>query len=52
MPPKEVLDEIAAKVDMQKMEETLMREGLHKFADPQHALLKLIASKRAALKGK
>ena len=52
LPPKEVLDEIAAKVDIQKLEETLMREGLHKFADPQHALLKLIASKRAALKGK
>ena len=52
LPPKAVLDEIAAKVDIQKLEETLMREGLHKFADPQHALLKLIASKRAALKGK
>ncbi len=52
LPPKAVLDEIAAKVDMQKLEETLMREGLFKFADPQHALLKLIASKRASLKGK
>ena len=52
LPPKAVLDEIDAKVDMQKLEETLMREGLHKFADPQHALLKLIADKRAALKGK
>ena len=52
LPPKAVLDEIAAKVDIQKLEETLMREGLHKFADPQHALLKLIASKREALKGK
>ena len=52
LPPKAVLDEIAAKVDLEKLEETLMREGLHKFADPQHALLKLIASKRAALKGK
>ena len=52
LPPKAVLDEIAAKVDMQKLEETLMREGLHKFADPQHALLKLIASKRASLQGK
>jgi transaldolase len=50
LPPKEVLDEIAKKVDMQKLEETLMTEGLAKFADPQKALLKLIAQKRAALK--
>ena len=26
-----------------------MDEGLKKFADPQHALLKMIASKRGAL---
>ena len=38
--------------DMQKLEETLMQEGLSKFADPQHALLALIASKREQLKGK
>ena len=44
MPPKPVLDEIDAKVDMQQLEETLMREGLAKFADPQKALLKLIAA--------
>ena len=52
MPPKAVLDEIDAKVSMQKLEETLMQEGLSKFADPQHALLALIASKRQQLKGK
>lgn len=46
MPPKEVLDEIDAKVDMKKLEETLMDEGLKKFADPQKALLKLIAEQR------
>jgi transaldolase len=50
MPPPEVLKEIDAKVDVKKLEETLMREGLVKFADPQHALLKLIAQKRAQLK--
>jgi transaldolase len=50
LPPQEVLDEIAAKVDMAKLEDTLMKEGLAKFADPQKALLKLIADKRAALK--
>jgi transaldolase len=49
LPPAEVLQEIEAKVDMRKLEETLMREGLAKFADPQKALIKLIADKRAAL---
>ena len=50
LPPKEVLDDIAKKVDMKKLEETLMSEGLSKFADPQHALLKTIAQKRATVK--
>jgi len=49
MPPKEVLDEIDAKVDMHKLERTLMSEGLKKFADPQHGLLQLIAKKRESL---
>ena len=43
-------DDIAKKVNMQHLEETLMTEGLAKFADPQKALLKLIGEKRAALK--
>ncbi len=51
LPPKEVLDEIAAKVDVAKLEAVLMDEGIKKFADPQKALLKLIAEKRAALVG-
>jgi transaldolase len=51
MPGKAVLDDIDAKVDPQKMEDTLMQEGTLKFADPQHALLKLIAEKRGALAG-
>jgi len=49
MPPAEVLADIDAKVDQQKMENKLMEEGTAKFADPQHALLKLVAEKRAAL---
>jgi transaldolase len=49
MPPPEVLAEIDAKVDMKHLEETLMEEGLKKFADPQKALLKLIAQKRQSL---
>jgi len=49
MPPKAVLDEIDQKVDMKHLEETLMREGVQKFADPQKALLALIATKRKQL---
>ncbi len=49
LPPREILDEIDAKVDMALLEKTLMEEGLKKFADPQHALLKLIAQKRQSL---
>lgn len=46
MPPDEILAEIDAKVDMVRLEETLMREGLAKFAEPHRALLELIAAKR------
>lgn len=52
LPPKAVLDEIDQKVDMQKLEDVLMTEGLAKFADPHKALLQLIESKRQALVGK
>jgi transaldolase len=49
MPAKAVLDEITAKVDQQKMEDTLMTEGAAKFADPFTALLKQIKEKRSLL---
>ena len=49
LPPKEILDEIDRKVDVQKLEQKLMEEGTAKFADPQHALLKLIKEKRESL---
>jgi len=53
LPAAVVVDEINKKVDMHKLETVLMDEGLRKFADPHKALLKLIATKRAALpKGK
>jgi len=51
LPPKAVLDEVAAKVDMARMETVLMDEGVKKFADPQKGLLKLIGEKRRALVG-
>ena len=51
LPSAAVLADIDAKVDIAKLEATLMAEGISKFADPQKALLKLIAAKRAELKG-
>ncbi len=50
LPPAAVLQEIEQKVDMAKLETTLMQEGIEKFADPHKGLLKLIGEKRAALK--
>jgi transaldolase len=49
LPPQAVLDEIERKVDQRKLEDTLMAEGVKKFADPAKALLALIAAKRKAL---
>jgi transaldolase len=50
LPPKEVLAEIDREVNFEKLEEFLMDEGLKKFADPQKALLALIAEKRGKLR--
>ena len=49
MPAQEIQDEIDRVVDFLHMEKTLMDEGIRKFADPQKALLTLIAEKRASL---
>ena len=49
MPAADVLQEIDRLVDEHKMEDVLMAEGVKKFADPQKALLALIADKRKAL---
>ena len=49
MPPQPVVDEINRVVDLQKLEDVLMDEGIKKFADPQKALLALIANKRKEL---
>ena len=48
LPPADVVAEIDDKVDMAAMERVLMEEGIRKFADPQKALLGLIAGKREA----
>lgn len=50
LPAADIVSEIAAKVDMKKLEDFLMADGVAKFVAPQKALLKLIAEKRAALK--
>ncbi|MEX0866221.1 MAG: transaldolase family protein [Pirellulales bacterium] len=50
LPPREVLEEINAAINMQHLEETLMEEGIQKFADPQKKLLKLIEDKIASLR--
>jgi transaldolase len=49
MPPDAVVREVEQKVDEAKLERVLMDEGTAKFADPQKALLKLIAEKRGSL---
>lgn len=49
MPPQNIIDEIHSKVDMHKLEETLLREGTAKFAKPMHGLLDRIAAKRREL---
>lgn len=47
--PESALGEIDRAVDMDHLEQTLLTEGLKKFADPQKALIELIGEKRAAL---
>jgi transaldolase len=49
LPPAAVIEELDRLVDMQKLEETLMAEGIAKFANPQKALLAMVAKKRAAV---
>jgi len=49
MPSQDILNEVDAKVDMARLEQVLMEEGLKKFADPHKALLALIAHKRQSV---
>lgn len=49
LPAANVVSEIDRTVDFEHMEQTLMEEGIAKFADPQRALLELISQKREAL---
>jgi len=47
MPDAEVLADIDAYVSQEHLEQTLMSEGIKKFAEPFKALLKLVAEKRS-----
>ncbi len=49
LPPDDVAEEIDRLVDMEKLEATLMSEGIEKFANPQKALLALVAQRRQAI---
>jgi len=46
LPAEAVINEIDEKVDMQRLEDVLMAEGIKKFAEPQKALLNLVTQKR------
>jgi transaldolase len=47
MPAPSIISEIDENVDMLELERILMQEGIQKFAEPQMALINLIAQKRA-----
>ncbi len=49
LPPAGVIAEIDEKVNFQHLEETLMQEGIAKFANPQIELMNLIRQMRATL---
>jgi transaldolase len=49
LPDDAILADIDANVDFAHLEETLMAEGIAKFADPQKGLLELIDERRKAL---
>ena len=48
MPLPSIVSEIDRQVDMAALERGLMEEGIEKFAEPQRALLRLIAQKRTS----
>lgn len=49
MPQPNIISEIDSKVDMMVLERVLMEEAIKKFAEPQRALLRLIAQKRGSI---
>ena len=51
LPPQHVVNEFHEKVDIQKLEDQLMKEGTAKFADPAKKLIKAVKEKRESLAG-
>lgn len=51
LPSEVVIKEIATLVDMKRLEDTLMAEGIQKFAEPQKALLAQVAETIGKLAG-
>ena len=49
MPKQEILDEVDSKVDFTHRHDTLMSEGVAKFATPHKGLIALIGEKRGAV---
>jgi transaldolase len=49
LPPAAVVEEIDRLVDMEKLETTLMAEGIAKFANPQKTLLAMVEQKRQVI---
>ncbi len=49
LPPAAIVEEIDRLVDMEKLEATLMAEGIAKFANPQKTLLAMVAKKRTGV---
>ena len=49
LPSQEIVDEFHEKVDIQKLEDQLMKEGTAKFADPAKKLIKAVKEKRESL---
>ena len=49
MPDDKVLAELDREVDLEKLEDALMKEGVEKFAKPQKSLLELVAEQRRKL---
>ena len=49
LPDQKIVDELKSKVDMKKLEDTLMSEGTAKFADPHKKLIATLATKRGEL---
>ena len=49
LPAADVIAQIDRQVDMRRLEQVLLAEGVRKFADPHKALLALISQKRSTL---